>query len=297
MSRPKTLPRIIAPLSVEAFATNYFQHRPLFLRGHSRKFTFLFKQDDFTQELDRTTEIRAVFSDLWQAQIQAADIKEMIHAGASICVTGMEKAHPKLDRAARDIKAELGFGGTVSFRAYMSPPGSGFDLHFDARVATTLQVAGTKRWWFSLEPAIPFPTANSGRPLSAFSSQYKIPKTADLKSVLLRPGDLLCLPAGVWHRAKAKTTSLALNLAFDHSGAGMLEFIVGLLERRLEKQVDWRMPLPVAPKTRRKAGGDAVVELVRRRIDAIQRELDSIREDEREIRRSWLSERAPQGPQ
>jgi ribosomal protein L16 Arg81 hydroxylase len=289
MTRATTLGRILHPLSVDEFATDYFQQRPLFIRGHPRKFAFVFAQREFALDLDRVSEIRAVFRDLWQAQIHPVDIKEMMLAGASICVTGMEKAHPRLQRAAKAIKSELGYGGTVSFRAYLSPPKSGFDLHFDARVATTLQVAGTKRWWYSREPALAFPKANSPHPLPAFSSEYKMPPISNLRSVLLRPGDLLCLPAGVWHRARAKTTSLALNLAFDHYGAGMFDFIVAMLERRLEKDPVWRVPLPVSSSRLRRTTAETVVKMARVRIDALQKELSAIRADEQGLRKALLN--------
>src|SRR5829696_4585877 len=94
--RPVTIARIIHPLPVSEFLSSYFERRPLVIRGQAKKFSHLFAADDFKFGLDRVTEIRAVFEGLWQATIDPADIKEMFNAGASICVTGLERAHPKL---------------------------------------------------------------------------------------------------------------------------------------------------------------------------------------------------------
>jgi ribosomal protein L16 Arg81 hydroxylase len=286
MPTTSTLQRILNPVSLDEFIEQWFQRRPLRVRGAQGKFDFLFAASDFPLRLDKVEEIKAVFPKNRQQRIDPVDIKLSMENGATICINGMERAHPKLRRAARLIRSELSYAGIVDFRAYLSPPGHGFDLHFDARVATTLQIAGTKRWWFSSEPAVRFPLENSSR--SARSrAQYRIPKLSTLQSVLLRPGDVLCLPAGVWHCAKAKTMSLALNMAFDHYGAGVFDSIVSVLERRLMRDIRWREPLPVA---RRGNGRHIPVKsasVLRERIDALQLELSKLREDEAALERAW----------
>ena len=239
-----TIARILDPVRVDEFLSSYFERRPLIIRGRATKFNHIFTANDFKFGLDRVTEIRAVFAGLWQATIDPADIKEMINAGASICVTGLEQGQPKLREIANAIKRELNYSGTVSFRAYLSPPGTGFDLHFDARVATTLQIMGSKRWWFSKTPAELFPVANSPRNQRVLKREYSVPKLKQLKTVLLRPGDLLCIPAGTWHRARAQTMSLALNLAFDHDRAGVFDVLVEALYEKLQHDPAWRRPLP-----------------------------------------------------
>lgn len=283
-----TFSRILAPFPVSEFLSTYFERRPLLVRGTAEKFAHLFTAGEFKDGLDEVTEIRAVFPALRQATIGPGDIKDMMDAGASICVTGMERAHPQLQDAARRLRHELGYAGRISFRAYLSPPGCGFDLHFDARVATTLQISGTKRWWYSNETAAPFPDENSPRDPEELRSRYRVPELTELRSVLLRPGDLLCLPAGTWHRAQAKTTSLALNLAFDHAGAGVFDVIVNALELKLLDDPAWRRPLPLA------AGGSGrtpadVAEVLRERVDRMRDALREIRDDDAELHRAWKS--------
>jgi ribosomal protein L16 Arg81 hydroxylase len=254
------------------------------VRGQPGKYDFLFRQDHFKKHLDRVTEIRAVFPRLWQAAIGPGDIKEMFHAGATICVTGMERAHPALARAALRATRELRYPGTVSFRAYLSPAGSGFDLHYDARIATTLQLAGVKRWWFSTTPAMHFPLANSPRPLER-NTQPRPPNPRSLRSVLLRPGDLLCLPAGTWHRARAQADSLALNLAFDHNTTSVIDALADAVEARLEQDETWRRPPSVS--LGRKGLTDKAAADLRTRIDRIQSELKAIRDSPAALEQLW----------
>lgn len=285
MKKPTTIQRVLAPLAPATFARTYFERAPLLIRGRPGKFDFLFRQEQFKDGLDQVSEIRAVFPGLWQATIGPGDIKEMMRAGATICVTGMELAHAALGRAARAIRRELRYPGEVSFRSYLSPRGSGFDLHYDARVATTLQLAGRKRWWYSAAPAMPFPPANSPRPL--VGSGVRRPRQRDLRSVVLEPGDLLCLPAGTWHQARAQEMSLSLNLAFDHNHASVIDRAADLLDARLAGDPAWRRPLPIAPgASAARVPAEVAAELTARLL-RMEQELAAIRRDPQRLRALW----------
>jgi ribosomal protein L16 Arg81 hydroxylase len=222
-----------------------------------------------------------------QARIQPSEIEQMYDAGATICVTGMEQAHPRLHAAAARVRAEMAYAGEITFRAYLSPPGSGFDLHFDARVATTLQIAGKKRWWYSKEPGVAFPMHNSGREPAGWP-RTRPPARSELVEVVLEPGDVLCLPAGAWHCAKAegKSMSLALNMAFDHKGGGFLDFVTAILQNRLVRDAAWRQPLPVHP-GRKDRMPDPVASMLRVRIEELQAELAALLNNEAELTRAW----------
>jgi ribosomal protein L16 Arg81 hydroxylase len=224
--------RILAPVPLNTFLREHFGRRPLLVRGKPGKFDALMKPQDFIYGLDRVTEIRCVFGELRQAAISPRDVREMYEAGATICVTGIDRAHASLRSAARRIEREMGYGGMVDFRGYLSPPGSGFDTHYDARVATTLQLDGTKTWWYSDQPHAAFPVENS--PRADMRAIRRAVAGIKLHKVTLRPGDLLCLPAGFWHRAKAGAGgALALNMAFNHKGATVLDRVLRHLQEKL----------------------------------------------------------------
>jgi ribosomal protein L16 Arg81 hydroxylase len=287
MPTATALQRILHPLTVDEFVHGYFERRALRLKRPRNKFDFLFRESDFPVNLDRVKHIRAVFPRNRQAQIRPAEIEHMYEAGATICVTGMEQAHSRLRAAATSVRAELAYAGEITFRAYLSPPGSGFDVHFDARVATTLQIAGKKRWWYSKEPGIAFPMYNSGRAPPGWP-RPRPPARSELVEVVLEPGDVLCLPAGVWHCAKAEGNymSLALNMAFDHKGGGFPDFINSMLQERMVRDVAWRRTLPVNP-GRKDRMPDSVACMLRERIEALQVDLDTLRQNEAALARAW----------
>jgi ribosomal protein L16 Arg81 hydroxylase len=266
------LDQVLKPVSVGTFLKDYFGVRPLLVRGARDKFHFLLRAENFMFGLDRVREVRCVFSGLKQATISPSDIKEMFEAGATICVTGMERAHSTLQRAAKRIESEIGYAGRVDFRAYLSPPGSGFDIHYDARVATTLQIDGTKTWWYSDYPHTPFPTENS--PRDDMEAIARMVSDVPLRKATLRPGDLLCLPAGAWHKAKAgRGGSLALNMAFNHSGATVVDVLIRHLRKKLTDDASYRSHFFAKAQELRVPGLDAAIQ---RCIDALRNELDDL---------------------
>ena len=106
---------------------------------------------------------------------------------------------------------------------------------------TTVQLEGTKRWRVSPTPGVPFPVDNAfldesgtirynGRTPGSLAAWERPAVDRDaFVEVLLRPGDVLCLPAGTWHEAKAAGgPSLALNFSFSPADvAAVLLDLVG----------------------------------------------------------------------
>src|SRR5208337_2351486 len=85
----------------------------------------------------------------------------LYESGATICLTEIDSRVPRLAYFAAAIKRQLGHPGLVAFNAYLSGPGAGLNWHFDARIASTLQIEGTKRWRFSKRVALEWPRGNA----------------------------------------------------------------------------------------------------------------------------------------
>jgi hypothetical protein len=181
---------------------------------------------------------------------------KLYRAGATICINDAAQLDPAIGRLTAAVRAQLNFVGNVDVRAYLSPDGQGYQMHFDSRVATTLQISGQKRWRFSAQSALPWPhyqvrtgadgqLVTDGRvqqPLRE-SEAYVPPDACSFEEVVLGPGDLLCLPAGTWHEASAIGHSLALNLAFESTGAW--DVLEPVIAARLRTHQAWREPPPL----------------------------------------------------
>jgi ribosomal protein L16 Arg81 hydroxylase len=272
------LEQLLSPFDCETFLRDYFFKQALFVPGQIGKFDFFFAKEEFRENLDRVSSIRAVFPQFREADIRPFEIPDMVLAGATVCVTGIEVAHPKVQDSLDIIKRQCGFLGSLSVRAYLSPPGSGFDAHYDARGVTTLQLAGEKTWWYSQRPVAYFPASN------ASDCDGSFPTASELQCVTLRPGDLLSLPPGAVHRARAATVCLALNVAFEYLGARYRDIALQELLFREKTAVTENSPLPLMPPN----STDDVS--VAADIDTVLTSLDEILKSMR-ASRQWVIER------
>lgn len=229
------LARLLEPLAPAEFAASYCAVRPLLLRGRAGKFDWLLDGARFrallAERLAGRADLRCGIHALqhsradepltlmsWQ-RIGADQLEQRLAAGETVCVNKLSEEDAGLRGVARAAADELGWTGTAWLNAYLSPPGSGADLHWDAQITTSLQLAGRKRWTYATTPSLAWPA----RPAQvdregvvryfAPAARQHTTRDVELREVVLEPGDLLCLPAGTLHAAKALDESLALNLA------------------------------------------------------------------------------------
>jgi hypothetical protein len=249
----RELQELVSPISCEEFVNSYFSRASLYAKGPPQKFDHIFSWGKLKQALlrgqkvtDSRYNITASFtggedSGNPRGMIKAQHDKviELLNAGATVCITNIHMADPFLARWAQAIRAQLNFTGTVGVNCYVSPDASGLPMHYDKRVATTIQIAGKKLWKFSTEPAKAWPNTNEvyegGR---GQENVGKLPVDLKFREVELNPGDLLCLPAGTWHAARGVGFSLALNLYF--APRSLLDQFMPLLQDFAVSNEHWR---------------------------------------------------------
>ena len=232
------LDELLYPVGLEEFRAHYWHRRPIHLSGWSGRFAGLFDREALARVIRRQRELRIsvrVSGDhegddggaAAHVLIDGDDVVDRLRSGTSVCVDPVDRADARVAALAQELRAGLGHLGPVSVKAYLSTPGFGFNTHFDAQVVTTVQIEGCKRWRVSPEPGVAFPAANAfldgtgtvrynGRTPASLAPWERPGVNRDsFVEVLLQPGDVLCLPAGTWHEAKASGgDSLALNFSF-----------------------------------------------------------------------------------
>jgi ribosomal protein L16 Arg81 hydroxylase len=302
------LAALLAPMSPQTFVNEHWGKKPLFVKGFAEKFKGFFDSAAFFRAASTpqtgggspatSAHLRASFDKKTAPPARGGGVAgEPVHttqsfpitpeqmgalheAGATLCMTEIDTRIPRLAYFAAAIKRQLGHPGLVAFNAYLSAPGAGLNWHFDGRIASTLQIEGSKRWRFSKRVALEWPRGN-GVTMSDGSARYDanvarapweqlapLDKGA-VTEVVLEPGDFLCLPAGTWHDASGGATgSLALNLAFNPIP---YTHVVGeLLDALLASDPGWRCARPLLPK----AGG-LPGEVDPRALEAIGKQLQN----------------------
>ncbi len=299
-----TLGAMLQPISLPQFTADYWGKVPLHISGNPTKFSSFYSLDEFHQTL-KTAGARiglpmpftTVSFDHGRthSRIDIADAPKLMQAGGTVCVRDVSQLDDRLAHLAGAIKRRLQFVGRTDFRAYYSPDGQGYDLHFDARISTTLQISGKKRWRFSTEPAIAWPAYQfaAGGPFPESHSlpeweQFKSPSECSFQEVILEPGDVLCLPAGVWHSAEALGHSFALNMAFGFERGFWPEF-AQVVSRIVTASPIWREPPPpvVSGASQDSEAPEGFREYLRERIDDLVETLEELRESPWAINECW----------
>ncbi len=287
MAGATALESLLHPLTPARFRAEYWQRRPVHLTGWPGRLAGTFDRAALRRALSQqeATGISVRVSRDHEGDgggagahvlVDAADVADHLRLGASVCVDPIDRADPVLARLAASFRSELGHLGPVAVRCYLSTPGYGFNTHFDAHVVTTLQVEGTKRWRVSRTPTVPYPLDNAfldtagairyvGRtPRSLRPWEAQPLDRGDVVEILLEPGDVLCLPAGTWHEAKAVgKPSLALNFSF--APADVLGLLLAAVRPTLQDGTAWRAGFPTGEGTH-----DYVRERVAELVDALQ---------------------------
>ncbi|NUP09779.1 MAG: hypothetical protein HOW73_27350 [Polyangiaceae bacterium] len=254
---------LFTPITPPVLAEEYWGKKPLLVRGRADKFDDLFDKQRLARALKVAQSEAMLHHHLAPAvsvhasfergskstpgkervNILPSQYYEMLAAGATVCIMGLESLDAELCDLAGRIKVELGYPGDVGFRSYHSIRDTGFSTHFDAPSTASLQIIGHKKWRYSRQPAVDWPFDNG------YYREYESPARAtepwrslpleEFEEVTLGPGDLLMLPAGTWHTADAiHEETLGLTLSFGRISP--LKLIQEALMARLSSDPKWR---------------------------------------------------------
>lgn len=127
-------------------------------------------------------------------------IYQQMADGATLVLQGLHRMWPPLGEFARRLSSDLGHPAQVN--AYVTPAQSqGFGAHYDVHDVFVLQLSGEKQWIVH-EPVfdVPLPHQPSAARAEAVTARAAQEPVID---TVLRPGDVLYLPRGFLHSAKA----------------------------------------------------------------------------------------------
>jgi ribosomal protein L16 Arg81 hydroxylase len=268
MSRAPTvdidaLRSLLRPFDPDRFLADYWEKKALYIPGTPDKFAALgFSLGAFRAMAHDQRPPSTIAAQYYDAngrpdgfQTDPSQLDHLVAAGMTVCMGDLERFSAALAEMAQGLKVGLGVAGKVAFSCYLSPPGGGFGMHFDGEDVFAIQVEGEKSWRYSREPAV-------RDPLSDFSvgddtelrAEFRrthpwvdlvVPSEEELAESLLRPGDVLYLPPGSWHRARGVSRSLALSLS--RSPYRMSDLVAELLPWRLHATAQWRRNVPSVP--------------------------------------------------
>lgn len=247
------LSKLLHPVTGARFLERYWTQRPLVVRGSPRRLPALFRAPAL-QTLDGLLatspgRIRTWFTDeqgvAQSAEVSAAAARTLyLTRRLTIVVDGLQvpaviELMTRMKKELRTLQAPFGAN------AYASPAGVTTRMHFDEQDVFLVQVRGRKRWRYAPQTQIRFPPqshfgAKVGVENALIATRFPEQMPAGARSVVLRPGDVLYLPAGTWHEARALDDSIGVTLTFPNSS--WLELLLLRLRARLLAREEWRAP-------------------------------------------------------
>ena len=286
---PADFAGIVRPLSTQEFLDTYYRNkRPVLFRGDGPRFASLctwdqlnalLRSDAWYARMDVVQDSQGVpasaytvpfFGHGWRRSgapgnpniLDDRRLQAMLRKGASIVLPGVHELLPSLRPVADALEETLGCYATTNlYASWVSTPG--FSTHWDAHDVFILQVAGTKRWQLYGE--------TRRFPLQRDSEDPARPQGEPVWNEILRAGDVLYIPRGWWHDARAQAEDGSDGAGSMHvtcstlalTGLDFMEWLNG----RLTRHERFRRDLP-APADR--AGGAHFAAL----RDLILRELE-----------------------
>ena len=245
----------------DLFFTEHWERRSLHIRHDDpRRFAHLISPESlFETEVKRCQHLKASTrgADGWNVEIkiQPEQAPKLYRAGMTICASVLDE-HGPIGEVVRAYRSGITTAAPPHVNCYYSPDARGYGLHFDTHPVWILQVAGSKHWTVGCEPAAVNPRFNVVFPPDR--DRVKLPWiTLDrpdvtdrerFMDVQLNPGDVLYMPAGAWHAARAEGSSLALTVALGRIAT--LDLFNFIMSRTIEQHMrDVTSRLPPVPKS------------------------------------------------
>jgi 50S ribosomal protein L16 3-hydroxylase len=227
------LASLVWPLTPEAFLHEHWQKRPLHVPGTPERldrltelfFGFSLEKILAAADLRRTIvqpplseqRLRSPRELLPEPMPEPATLTLLYELGCQLYIAASDVpgVHDWLEVLSQDLGriAVAGRGDLYATRA-----GGGADTHFDQNDNFTIQLTGHKVWFYADEPYYPQPLHNSGAlqgvpydPTFVFEPARI--DLAQLRQVVLGPGDVLYTPRGSLHGTRADEDSLSFNLS------------------------------------------------------------------------------------
>ena len=170
---------------------------------------------------------------------------------------GLEKDLGSGTESSTDESKNDGFGGDIEIFAVRGTHLT--DWHFDAQENFTIQLKGTKKWSFA-PSGIRSPVTNcvndGNIARKIYHDQKKVhygtnanstippgKETLNMntvRTVTLRPGSVLYIPAGWWHKVVCEEESGSLSMNFSITTLNWIDLFVNVVSQHLYKFPHWR---------------------------------------------------------
>jgi len=261
------LARLVAPLAVDRFLEQYWKKQAVaFLGGGPSRVRGLVSALHGLDVQDLLADTPSESIKAWvkpldeAAQVESLEVDEkqalaLSRAGASLYFRApQEFTDTLLPRLAKSLGMDFSIyyadgalrGETETFIARRSHR---TDWHTDFQENFTIQLLGSRRWFFKRQPGPGAPLRGLSQhysTLEVYEDQMKVARDAneaveyspaadffaDAEEVVLHAGDVLYHPAGIWHAVECDS-ELAISINFSLSNLSWADVLGSAVQQRL----------------------------------------------------------------
>lgn len=189
------LDRILAPLSVDEFLSEYSGQKAVHIPGAENKFQSLYGWGEVNNVLNGMRPsfegVRLVHETKTLPQDELRRMSHWLANGATLVINHVQHIDPIMEQFAESLANDM--NANVNINCYVSfPSKQGFDCHYDTHDVFVIQTMGRKEWKV-FEPSRRFPL---DRDAAAEKTKYAKPAEGEYLSCELTPGDVLYIPRG-----------------------------------------------------------------------------------------------------
>lgn len=179
-----------------------------------------------------------------------ANAASLLRLGLTVFLQDIAGSLPGATAFLRQLERELGVvEGSARLSAFASPGDDGVSCHYDAEEVISIQLLGRKTFHVAPMTEIELPYgAQFGPDMVAVENLYEQaregfpdPSQVAFEAHDMRPGSVLYLPRGTWHRTQASEPSLSLSIVIRPPV--LAQALLGWLKPWLLGDARWRLPL------------------------------------------------------
>jgi 50S ribosomal protein L16 3-hydroxylase len=250
-----SLKSLFSPNSIEIFLKHYRFNKPLAVHSKQKDLGFIFNHP----KLQSLSVLRSLRHEIISANlpdyneeynsitVHADDVTRCIQNRMGITFRLDRLTFQDLTSSLFNLAAELGLPASTNMRSlvYAIPDQGRTAAHYDQNINFILQITGEKTWHIaenknSVNPLARYTLGTPLDSLTASHSQLPFPSEDEIefKKIVLKPGSVLFLPRGTWHKTFSQGESLSLN--FTYSQPSWAELVSSHIFRSLSETSEWR---------------------------------------------------------
>ena len=277
------LPALVSPVPVERFLQEFWPERVFQSHGALSRLPSVFRSPALSSFRGLAARYTGWLGFGRGAQgsrmisVQQVNPTHLYGMGLSVYLPDVAPSVDGADEFLRQLECDLGLAeGCARMTVWASPKGDGAPTHFDGEDVFSIQLAGSKRFEVAPMTDYAYPVgAQYGPGAAPYAEMYAqirdgFPDATgvDFQAVDMRPGSVLFVPRGTWHRTVAAQDSFAISIGLNPPS--IAESFLDQLRYVLLQDPQWRRPVRAGGR------GEALDEALDKALQSAPRALEAI---------------------